>query len=53
MTSSGRPKFSFFPSINNRSCPGNANRHVDAVELCFYSFLEDIEKTRPRYAGEE
>ncbi|GAA5850285.1 hypothetical protein JCM9279_006513 [Rhodotorula babjevae] len=26
--------------------------HVDAVELCFHSFLEDIERTRPRYPGE-
>ncbi|GAA5927302.1 uncharacterized protein JCM15063_005858 [Sporobolomyces koalae] len=26
--------------------------HVDAVELCFDSFLEDIEKTRPRYPEE-
>ncbi|GAA5892412.1 uncharacterized protein JCM6883_007347 [Sporobolomyces salmoneus] len=26
--------------------------HVDAVELCFSSFLEDIEKTRPRYPEE-
>ncbi|GAA5953404.1 hypothetical protein JCM3765_005027 [Sporobolomyces pararoseus] len=26
--------------------------HVDAVELCFNSFLEDIEKTRPRYPEE-
>ena len=28
-------------------------RHIDAVELCFKSFLEDIEKTRPRYPDEE
>ncbi|KAM0746312.1 alpha/beta-hydrolase [Meredithblackwellia eburnea MCA 4105] len=27
--------------------------HVDAVELCFHSFLEDIERTRPRYPEEE
>ncbi|KAI5475682.1 ab-hydrolase associated lipase [Pseudohyphozyma bogoriensis] len=27
--------------------------HIDAVELCFHSFLEDIEKTRPRYPEEE
>ncbi|KPV72130.1 uncharacterized protein RHOBADRAFT_39581 [Rhodotorula graminis WP1] len=26
--------------------------HVDAVELCFHSFLEDIERTRPRYPSE-
>ncbi|GAA5896838.1 hypothetical protein JCM6882_005047 [Rhodosporidiobolus microsporus] len=26
--------------------------HIDAVELCFHSFLEDIEKTRPRYPEE-
>jgi hypothetical protein len=29
------------------------SRHIDAVELCFHSFLEDIEKTRPRYPEEE
>lgn len=29
-----------------------SDRHVDAVELCFHSFLEDIERTRPRYPGE-
>ena len=28
------------------------NRHIDAVELCFESFLEDIERTRPRYPEE-
>lgn len=27
--------------------------HIDAVELCFESFLEDIEATRPRYPEEE
>lgn len=27
--------------------------HIDAVELCFESFLEDIERTRPRYPEEE
>lgn len=27
--------------------------HVDAVELCFESMLEDIEKTRPRYPDED
>ncbi|CEQ42651.1 SPOSA6832_04487 [Sporobolomyces salmonicolor] len=27
-------------------------RHIDAVELCFHSFIEDIEKTRPRYPEE-
>ncbi|KDE09117.1 hypothetical protein MVLG_00832 [Microbotryum lychnidis-dioicae p1A1 Lamole] len=26
--------------------------HIDAVELCFNSFLEDIERTRPRYPEE-
>ncbi|BGO98691.1 Alpha/Beta hydrolase fold [Rhodotorula toruloides] len=26
--------------------------HIDAVELCFHSFLEDIERTRPRYPEE-
>ncbi|GAA5987020.1 hypothetical protein JCM10908_000994 [Rhodotorula pacifica] len=26
--------------------------HIDAVELCFESFLEDIERTRPRYPEE-
>ncbi|ORY78857.1 Alpha/Beta hydrolase protein [Leucosporidium creatinivorum] len=26
--------------------------HIDAPELCFHSFLEDIEKTRPRYIDE-
>ncbi|GAA6054392.1 hypothetical protein JCM3770_002234 [Rhodotorula araucariae] len=26
--------------------------HIDAVELCFHSFLEDIERTRPRYPSE-
>ncbi|GAA6010034.1 hypothetical protein JCM11491_005838 [Sporobolomyces phaffii] len=26
--------------------------HVDAVELCFGSFLDDIERTRPRYPEE-
>ncbi|GAA5922259.1 hypothetical protein JCM1841_001385 [Sporobolomyces salmonicolor] len=26
--------------------------HIDAVELCFHSFIEDIEKTRPRYPEE-
>lgn len=34
-----------------RSNP-HTHRHVDAVELCFHSFLEDIERTRPRYPGE-
>lgn len=29
------------------------SRHIDAVELCFYSFVEDIERTRPRYPEEE
>lgn len=29
-----------------------AFRHIDAVELCFESFLEDIERTRPRYPEE-
>lgn len=28
-------------------------RHIDAVELCFQSFIEDIERTRPRYPEEE
>ncbi|KAK4057824.1 hypothetical protein OIO90_001043 [Microbotryomycetes sp. JL221] len=27
--------------------------HIDAVELCFESFLEDIERTRPRYPDED
>nr|CRX79276.1 hypothetical protein ls5931a1_00077 [Leucosporidium scottii] len=26
--------------------------HIDAPELCFHSFLQDIEKTRPRYIDE-
>lgn len=29
------------------------SRHIDAVELCFHSFVEDIERTRPRYPEEE
>ncbi|KAM0789005.1 hypothetical protein ACM66B_003073 [Microbotryomycetes sp. NB124-2] len=27
--------------------------HIDAVELCFKSFIEDIERTRPRYPDED
>ena len=35
------------------SSASHNRRHIDAVELCFHSFIEDIERTRPRYPEEE
>lgn len=26
--------------------------HIDAVELCYHSFMEDIERSRPRFPEE-
>jgi hypothetical protein len=51
----GAPSLSTLPFSEHEtdsSRPHRSHRHIDAVELCFHSFLEDIEKTRPRYPEE-
>lgn len=47
-------RFSFLSDLDPApdGCYFRFRRHIDAVELCFHSFLEDIEKTRPRYPEE-